>query len=517
MSQQKTYRISSYSVLAGIGHGHQDAGSINALVHQGSLLLTSPPYLIRDHSMHNTFIVKPIEPQSDENHAGWHFGAYGKLSQIIEPGTFRISFYAKAVHGSRYLCVYRPCGGGYTYIVEITPEWKQYSLDLTISHSTQGLYINPVEHLGSNWIVASEFLLDNVHIHRRGIDINRPDLNRIQFINPDFESDITDWHSTDPKVGIEWEKEDTYNNSSGALRIKVNVNKYCIEETKNIKLDSFYEVPGAGYAHIKMEHYNGKDVDVSRRVFFLGDKGLWVRDSLTAKNDFQAKIGPAWQVVNHYGVQGVNWVNTCANTIPVPYIYELKYMMQWTNQPEDLLIWFSNADGASMYIDDVTDVFIPSLNNTFRNVHQYRIWQKKEVILAPGEKHDFNSVLMPHKPTYDANSLASKISLIEDKPDEAILELKEDITGYCYLYGINDRGFDQDISAYGIKTDAKQFKIKIGSDGVCEYWLVEATYMKEKGILLFWSPKKPADAHRKGLRNHKKNPDMESGIKNSLR
>jgi len=491
-------------------HCHNDTGSINSMIHGGSMLLTAPGYQSKDHSMHNAFIVKPLVAPSGVKEAGWHFGAQGKLSQNVAAGKLQISFYAKSISGSRYLACFRPWGGGYSYTIEITPDWEQYFLEIDIDYSMQYIFINPLVSLSEEKIADSEFLIDNVQINREGVSENL-------FINSDFELNLSDWNSTDSQIVINRETSDTYASSNGALRVQVNTDVACIENTTGLEVEKFSKAASTGYTRLKMEHYTGKDVDVSREVFFLGNKGLWVRDSLVGKNNYQAQIGPAWQVVNTYGQQGSNWVNSCANTIPVPYISLLQYMMQWPNQPEDLLIWFSSNSQAQMTIDDVTNDTV-SFSVPVMNVHTKRVWQRQEVSLSNGQSHHFNSVLMPHKPTDDASTLASTISILQDTADTSILQIEEKQPWLRSVFAMNSTGAAQTLDNGNITTDAKQFKIVYGLNGIEEYWLSQGTYLTQNGVTIFSSANRD-DIYHKGLvastlTNLALNPSLDAGVDN---
>ena len=50
-----------------LGHGHNDTGSLNALIEGGSLLLGDTPYAIKDHRFHNAFQLIPSGQESVSN------------------------------------------------------------------------------------------------------------------------------------------------------------------------------------------------------------------------------------------------------------------------------------------------------------------------------------------------------------------------------------------------------------------------------------------------------------------
>jgi len=252
-----------------------------------------------------------------------------------------------------------------------------------------------------------------------------------------------------------------------------------------ISLEDFHASKEAAYARVHIERYMDQPVTLDRRIFFLGEVGIWVRDSVEATEPYSARIGPAWQTTAVYGKKGSNWVNTCMVSIPVAYIWELKYMMQWKNRPRDLLLYFVPQPGAEVVIDDVTHdetrsiVDKPLMNNFTR-----RVWHQKTAALQPQKPLHFSTVLLPHRPTPDATRLAEGIESVLETGKTAVLKLAQG-PGRELWAGINDSG--ESLRAGKLETDAKWFMLRTGPEGVRGYWLIEATYLKVAGRQVFSS------------------------------
>jgi hypothetical protein len=317
-----------------LGHGHSDAGSINYLLSQGSVLLADTPYLIKDHALHNCFVVKPERV----------------------PGKVR-------------------------------PRW------------------------------------------------------RIE--------DFTEMA---------------------------------------VRVEDLHTAPQAAYARVHVEHYMGQPMTLDRRVFFLGQRGLWVRDTATAEKACAAGFGPAWQTAAVYGQRGAQWVNTCWPTVPAPYIWDLRYMMQWENRPWDLLLYFVPLAGAQLAIDDVThDDSRAIVDRPLMNTATRRVWYRRPATLKPGQAQHFSTVLVPHPPTADASALAQGIESVLDTGDAGVLKLADGHDQTLWV-GINDVG--RPLQAGPITTDAKWFVVRTGPVDVAAYWLIDATRLTVNGREVFSAPER---------------------------
>jgi len=250
-----------------------------------------------------------------------------------------------------------------------------------------------------------------------------------------------------------------------------------------IRVEDLHTAPKAAYARVHIRRYMGQPVTLDRRFFFLGDAGLWVRDTATAGNTCAARFGPAWQTAAVYGRRGVRWVNSCWTTVPAPYIWDLRYMMQWENRPWDLLLYFLPCAGAQVAIDDVThDDTRAIVDRPLMNTATRRVWYQRSATLEPGRPQHFSSLLVPHPPTPNASALADGIEPVLDTDDAAVLKLADGRAGTLWA-GINDSG--RHLQAGPIATDARWFTVRTGPNGVAAYWLIDATRLTFHGREVF--------------------------------
>ena len=255
-----------------------------------------------------------------------------------------------------------------------------------------------------------------------------------------------------------------------------------------IQVEDLHTVHNAAYARVQIRHYMGQPITLDRRIFFLGDSGLWVHDTATAEKACAARLGPAWQTVAVYGQRGERWVNTCWTTVPAPYIWDLRYMMQWENRPWDLLLYFLPHASAALAIDDVShDDTRAIVDRPLMNTAQRRVWYRAAATLEPGQSQCFSTVLVPHPPTPDASTLANPMNVILDTEDAGVLKLA-DSQGQAIWAGINDGG--RLLRAGPIATDARWFVVRPERGDSVAYWLVEATRLIVNGREVFSAPRR---------------------------
>ncbi|MHB9025790.1 MAG: hypothetical protein ACYC7E_16755 [Armatimonadota bacterium] len=247
-----------------------------------------------------------------------------------------------------------------------------------------------------------------------------------------------------------------------------------------VQVKAFHQTPEAAFAHIQVTDYMNGPTTLDRRVFFLGKRGIWLRDTLSAIKPFTGTIGPAFQFVGVYPDKGANWVNACQTSVPIPFLWKTEYMMQLTNRPVDLLVYYVPKAGARLAVDDVTSdtTKIQYQNPPFNNFTD-RVWYQKEVAWTGGQRETFDTYLLPHRPVANGAQLAGMIrSVLQNGDDCAVMRL--DLSADKALYvGINAEG--QSLQAGAIRTDARYFTAVVGTDRTVDYWVVDATTLTVNG------------------------------------
>lgn len=225
------------------------------------------------------------------------------------------------------------------------------------------------------------------------------------------------------------------------------------------------------YADLRISDYMQQPASVRRRVMMLGDAGLWIEDTVEAAEAYHARFGPAFQTVAIYGERGPNWVNTCQVTLPVAFIWELQYMMQWPNRPWDLLVWFARTEAGELAIEDVThDDTTAVVTDPLMNNFKWRVAWREEDDLQPAMPRTFTSVLVPHAPTADASPIADGIEAMRGEGWSAVRVPYGDDVVWAIR---NESGASVQVGT--VVTDAELAMMHVVGGEVTAYWVVQAT------------------------------------------
>ena len=241
-----------------------------------------------------------------------------------------------------------------------------------------------------------------------------------------------------------------------------------------VRVADFHAANKAGYARVHITNYMNLGATLDRRLFFLGDAGLWVRDTVTPTKPFRGKAGPAFQFVGVCPGRGENWVNACQTSLPGADIWTHQYQVQVANRPWDLLVWFRPDPDATLVIDDVThdDSGLLIAKKSLMNNFTRRVWHQRTSGLRPGRAQTFDSVLVPHRPMASAEPLARGIqSMLDAGPDRAVIKI-EPRPGRTLYVGINRDG--EPLTVGPVKTDARWFLLAMRNGRAAGHWVVEA-------------------------------------------
>jgi hypothetical protein len=248
-----------------------------------------------------------------------------------------------------------------------------------------------------------------------------------------------------------------------------------------VQVKAFHKTKEAAYAHMHATDYMEGPTTLDRRIFFLGHDGMWVRDTISAPKGFKGTIGPAFQFTGVYPKKGDHWADACQTSVPVAFISEPRYMIQFHNRPLDLLVWYGPRHEAELVIDDVitdkTGINRPDikLNTNFRE----RVWYQMKMDGQRDRRETFDSILLLHRPTADGESLARGIELmLEDGADRVAVKIGR-LTGQTLYVGINADG--KPMTAGPVTTDAKCFLVVVGRAGHIDNWTVDANMLSVGG------------------------------------
>lgn len=520
-------------------HGHSDSGAINTYVAQGSVLLTSNAYRVEEAYYHNTVSIDPPAYANLEQQIPWQNGARSP-DLVGQPGTIHVTFKAKRISGSNVIGVYRPHTAA-SVRVEITDEWETYSVDTTFTGTSTNrpvLFTSLASyHENINQVVDAEFLIDDVHLA-----MDQPPPNADFPKEFGFDEDLEGWSVLDDRpegvsgctppvrnpgdcaIEISHETADAAV-GTGAMRVSFDVGHEAVRDSAGASTTAFQASGDFGYAAIEMPDHLGKPFDVTRRILFLGEAGLLVRDEIEATRAYQATVGAGWhftQVVQE-SAQGW-WARGAQTAMAVPRVApeagKPSFLMHWANRPKDLLIKFhSPAPDASFNSADVTSPPAELTDDIVgvRTPFARRVSLDIDRLFPEGEKVIISSFLRPHSPAVDGAPISTAIDWLVDSDLAGVVEILGSNPWETTVVGINRTGGCIDVPGYALSTDAVAFRVQYGVNGVIAYDVVDATSLGQDECAgpdsrSLVDLAEPDSRHHRGLPDRVSNSDFSEGI-----
>jgi hypothetical protein len=188
----------------------------------------------------------------------------------------------------------------------------------------------------------------------------------------------------------------------------------------------------ATYAVVNVDHYKKWPVTNNRRVLFTRDGLVVVKDLVTFRRPFVARVRQQWQTRQVSPQAGANWANTY-----IPWVMNTglglgRGYQRWLNPAWDLLVYFTPQPGRDY------EVYDRSLENIWQAI-PLRISQRYRGLPETGKPLHFTTLLWPHKPELDVAKYVKRIHVLRDDPQVTVFQV--DVTDRRRLYlGINDTG-----------------------------------------------------------------------------
>lgn len=176
------------------------------------------------------------------------------------------------------------------------------------------------------------------------------------------------------------------------------------------KVEAFADDPLATHARVAVDNYGGFRAQQQREVLFVKNRFVLLRDETTFADRFRAEVGPSWNTQS-VGARGATW----ADTWFTGHWYNAQLRL-YDNPPGRLLIWHAPKAAASVQVRpaDVPDVSPDDQRAALSHfVTERYVWTGQVV---PGQRLQFSTVLIPHHPNANAQTLAASVHVLRDEP-----------------------------------------------------------------------------------------------------
>ena len=203
----------------------------------------------------------------------------------------------------------------------------------------------------------------------------------------------------------------------------------------------------ATYAVVNVDNYKKWPVTNTRHVLFTQDGLVVVKDLVTFRRPFVARVRQQWQTRQIAPQAGPNWVNTY-----IPWMMNTGLglgsgFQRWLNPAWDLLVYFTPQPGRDYEVHD------RSLENIWQAI-PLRVSQRYRGMPDKDQPIHFTTLLWPHKPELDVKKYVRRIRVLRDDPHVTVFQV-EVTDRWRLVLGINDTG--RSVTAGPVATDAAAF------------------------------------------------------------
>ncbi|HEY2630666.1 MAG TPA: hypothetical protein VGI57_16165, partial [Usitatibacter sp.] len=228
----------------------------------------------------------------------------------------------------------------------------------------------------------------------------------------------------------------------GASYARLEIAEYPGTETTASAWNEVKTWDGKGYPQRHAVGYRNWPVRLERRVLFVHDQFVVVRDVVRFLQPVTARVGQNWVVGAIGGARGGNWIDVATPTV-YGYPFSDPPKAPVSLGDDGLLIWFAPfAGGATNAIEGPKH---STYNNNFINLPN-RAWYPRLGNWEAGKSLAFTTVLVAHRPDENVKEIAAGISVAEDDSDATVLRIK--MRGREYLVAMNAPGHEVSSSSF---------------------------------------------------------------------
>ncbi len=223
-------------------------------------------------------------------------------------------------------------------------------------------------------------------------------------------------------------------------------------------VEAFADDTLATHARIAVGNYGGFRARQERELLFVKNRFVLMRDETLFSDSFRAEVGPSWNT-QAVGRRGTNWVDTWLTGHW--YNADLKL---YENPPGRLLIWHAPRVATSLRLRpaEVPPVAADDQRAALRHfLTESYSWNGQ---VAPGQRLQFTTLLLPHSAEADAARLATTVHVMRDEPGLSAVII-DDGNGW-ELALLNEAGARVTLDTPGgiLITDAHSFYLRMVPD-----------------------------------------------------
>ena len=249
-------------------------------------------------------------------------------------------------------------------------------------------------------------------------------------------------------------------------------------QTETTTVPTFVNGKSATGAVIRVTGYDHLPVTVERRILFVKQRMMLVRDTATFEVPFLVRMGPAFNHQNVGPQCGETWTNSYVNSL-----WAYRGTQRWRNPVRDVLVYHAPRPDTRLRVTDFArDGAL--LTNPLRVRYT---WQG---LPTTGRVEEFTTLVLPHKPVRDvAKWVRDHVSLVLNTPGQTAFRVTSRPPREWEELVVMNRG-GRTLQAGDLKTDAHMLFLA-ARRGQCKHlFATDASFVEWKGKTLTQSAKR---------------------------
>jgi len=225
------------------------------------------------------------------------------------------------------------------------------------------------------------------------------------------------------------------------------------EPGTHVEVTRFADARRATVAWLEWNDPSGWNVRQERRLYFVKNRFLLVRDRFTFPDPIEAAAGPVWHAADLRPAHGANWYDVFQRE-PVANVTRFR------NPERSLLLYFVPREGfASAAFEEASYLpaagcprpgSSPTLEARCRSSPPYVLTQRWTGEARAGETRWFDTLLLPHGPEQTPEGAAEGVRVLLADPQRVALEVRIGAERWTLL----DNPGGAPLEAPGLATDA---------------------------------------------------------------
>lgn len=203
-----------------------------------------------------------------------------------------------------------------------------------------------------------------------------------------------------------------------------------------IRVKELQEFDGGVFAEISDSAYLGYDQTLTRKLLFLDEGWVWIRDVLVSnlvasteaveQSLLKVEMGPAFHVQDISGESGADWMRGGFRAHVSTALSQPQYLLQLPQPDVDTLFVFPSTTPTVEFVG--IDHSQRVVSQPLLNDKKFRLWNRRETDLETGRPYVFDSILRPLPGTTSATPMMEAYEVLERGEYGTSVRLREGLT-----------------------------------------------------------------------------------------